>query len=92
MYYVIKRPLVTEKNSILAEKGVYVFEVAKEASKDDIKKAVEKYFRVKVATVNTATCRGRAKRTRLGVSKPQSWKKAMVRLKAGEKIGLFEGA
>ncbi len=92
MYYVIKRPLVTEKNSILAEKGVYVFEVTPEATKTEIKKAVEKYFRVKVANVNTATCRGRSKRTKFGISKPTTWKKAMVRLKAGEKIGLFEGA
>lgn len=92
MYYVIKRPLVTEKNSFLAEKGVYVFEVDKTATKKDIKAAVEKYFRVKVADVNTATCRGRSKRTKFGVSKPASWKKAMVRLKAGEKISLFEGA
>lgn len=92
MYYVIKRPLVTEKNSILAEKGVYVFEVDKKATKTDIKQAVEKYFRVKVADVNTSICRGRAKRTRLGVSKPQSWKKALVRLNKGEKISLFEGA
>lgn len=92
MYHAIKKPLVTEKNSILAEKGVYVFEVDKDASKTDIKKAVEKYFRVKVASVNTANCRGRAKRTKFGVGSPSTWKKAMVRLKAGEKIGLFEGA
>lgn len=92
MYYVIKRPLVTEKNSILAEKGVYVFEVEKSANKSDIKKAVEKYFRVKVADVNTSLCRSRTKRTRFGVSQPVTWKKAMVRLKAGEKITLFEGA
>lgn len=92
MYYVIKRPLVTEKNSILAEKGVYVFEVNREANKEDIKKAVEKYFRVKVAAVNTSICRDRAKKTRLGVSIPRTWKKAMVRLRAGEKITLFEGA
>jgi large subunit ribosomal protein L23 len=92
MYYVIKRPLVTEKNSMLAEKGVYVFEVDKSASKKDIKSAVEKYFRVKVANVNTATCRGRSKRTKFGASQPVTWKKALVRLKAGEKIRLFEGA
>ncbi len=92
MYYVIKRPLVTEKNSILAEKGVYVFEVTKEATKSEIKMAVEKYFRVKVANVNTANCRGRSKRTKFGIGKPVAWKKALVRLKAGEKISLFEGA
>ena len=92
MYYVIKRPLVTEKNSILAERGVYVFEVAKEATKGDIKKAVEKYFRVKVASVNTSICRGRAKRTKVGIGKVPTWKKALVRLGKGEKISLFEGA
>lgn len=92
MYYVIKRPLVTEKNSMLAEKGVYVFEVSPDATKTEIRKAVEKYFRVKVANVNTAVCRDRAKRTRFGVGRVRSWKKAMVRLKKGEKISLFEGA
>jgi large subunit ribosomal protein L23 len=73
MYYVIKKPLVTEKNSFLAEKGVYVFEVEKTATKTDIKNAIEKYFRVKVASVNTATCRGRAKRTKFGIGKSASW-------------------
>ena len=48
MHGVIKRPLVTEKNSWLAEGGVYVFEVDKKAEKTEIKKAVEKFFRVKV--------------------------------------------
>jgi large subunit ribosomal protein L23 len=92
MYYVIKRPLVTEKNSMMAEKGIYVFEVSKDATKAEIKQAVEKYFRVKVAAVNTSVCRGRARRTKFGVGKPEIWKKAMVRLGKGEKISLFEGA
>ena len=92
MYYVIKRPLVTEKNSIMAERGVYAFEVDKKASKDEIKKAVEKYFRVKVSKVRTAVCRGRAKRTKTGVGLTPSWKKALVQLAKGEKISLFEGA
>lgn len=92
MNNVLKRPLITEKNSQMAESGVYVFEVDKKATKEEIKRAVEKSFRVKVSTVRTAVCRGRAKRTRLGVGKVQYWKKAMVRLNAGEKIALFEGA
>jgi large subunit ribosomal protein L23 len=92
MHYVIKRPLVTEKNSVLAEGGVYVFEVDKKATKTEIKKAVEKFFRVKVSKVNTAVCRSRGKRTKFGVGQPVIWKKAMVRLAKGEKIGLFEGA
>jgi large subunit ribosomal protein L23 len=92
MYYIIKRPLVTEKNSMLAEKGVYVFEVDPKATKLEIKKAVEKFFHVKVTTVKTAMCRGRAKRTKFGVGQVDAWKKAMVRLRKGEKISLFEGA
>jgi large subunit ribosomal protein L23 len=92
MHNLIKRPLITEKNSLMAEAGVYVFEVDKKATKDEIKKAVEKNFRVKVASVRTAVCRGRAKRTKLGVGRIQYWKKALVRLNPGEKISLFEGA
>ena len=92
MHHVIKKPLVTEKNSWLAEQGVYVFEVDKKAEKMEIKKAVEKFFRVKVQSVRTAHCRGRAKRTKIGVSQPAQWKKAWVRLQPGQKIGLFEGA
>ena len=92
MYYIIKRPLVTEKNSMLAEKGIYAFEVDKQATKLEIKKAVEKFFHVKVKSVNTAMCRGRAKRTKFGIGKADSWKKALVRLGKGEKISLFEGA
>jgi large subunit ribosomal protein L23 len=92
MYYVIKRPLVTEKNSVLAEKGVYVFDVDQAATKTEIKKAVEKFFSVKVSGVNTAICRGRSKRTKFGISQPVTWKKALVKLAKGEKISLFEGA
>ena len=92
MQNIIRRPLITEKNSIMAETGVYVFEVDQKANKTDIKKAIEKSFRVKVQSVRTAICRGRAKRTRLGIGRVARWKKAMVRLNAGEKIALFEGA
>ncbi len=92
MHHLIRRPLVTEKNSWLAESGVYVFEVDKKAEKSEIKKAVEKFFRVKVQSVRTANCRGRSKRTKMGVAKPAHWKKAWVRLEPGQKIGLFEGA
>lgn len=77
---------------MMAETGVYVFEVDKKANKSEIKKAVEKSFRVKVKSVRTVICRGRAKRTRLGVGRVQYWKKALVRLNSGEKISLFEGA
>lgn len=82
---------MTEKNNALGEMGVYVFEVDKRANKIEIKTAVEKVFRVKVKTVRTALCRGRSRRTKVGVGKVQYWKKAMVKLQQGEKIALFEG-
>ena len=92
MYKIIKKPLISEKNSLLAEKGTYAFEVDISASKLDIKKTVEKLFRVKVSSVRTAICRGRAKRNRFGVGPVQYWKKALVQLAPGEKIAVFEGA
>lgn len=92
MLHVIRKPLISEKSNLLAEQGFYAFEVDRKATKTDIKKAVEKSFRVKVASVNTAICRGRARRNKLGVSKVKYWKKALVKLAPGEKIALFEGA
>lgn len=92
MIQVIKRPLISEKNSVLGETGVYTFEVDRRSTKTDIKKAVEKTFRVKVRSVNTSICRNRGRRSRGGVGKVGYWKKAFIRLLPGEKIALFEGA
>ncbi len=88
---IVKKPLLTEKNNLLAGKNIYVFEVARSANKTEIKHHVEKYFDVKVKSVNTAICRGRSRRTRAGYGRVPYWKKAVVRLKAGETINLFEG-
>ena len=76
----------------MAENWTYVFEVARSSTKMDVKKAVEKHFRVKVNSVRTSICRGRSKKTRTGMSDVHYWKKAMVKLASGEKISLFEGA
>lgn len=92
MLYVIKRPIVTEKNTVLNAMGVYVFEVDRKATKTEIKEAVEKSFSVKVKGVRTALCRGRGRRTKLGYSQAKYWKKALIQLQPGEKIALFEGA
>jgi large subunit ribosomal protein L23 len=92
MRHVIKRPLVTEKNTYHTAAGIYVFEVDSESDKLAIRKAVEKNFKVKVVSVKTSNCRGHAKVTKFGKGKVPSWKKAFVKLAAGEKIGLFEGA
>ncbi len=92
MQQVIKRPLITEKNTINNAAGVYVFEVDLKADKVAIKVAVEKNFKVKVDSVRTAICRGRGKNNKFGRGAVPRWKKALVKLAEGEKIALFEGA
>lgn len=89
---VIKRPLITEKNAILNAAGIYIFEVETSASKPEIKAAVQSAFSVKVDSVRTVNCRGAAKANKYGRGRVPYWKKAFVKLQAGEKIGLFEGA
>lgn len=92
MYNIIKKPIITEKNSLMAENNVYVFEVEKSATKTEIRNAVSKLFDVKVKDVRTSVCRGRARRHRFGTTAVKYWKKAMVQLAPGEKISIFEGA
>ena len=92
MFDVIKRPIITEKNSVYNTLNTYVFEVDGKARKPQIKLAIEQAFKVKVEEVRTANCRTRAKRAGNKTSPVQYWKKAYVKLAAGEKISLFEGA
>ena len=93
MLEIIKKPLVSEKNATHAElANTYAFEVADEATKTQIKQAIEKAFDVKVASVRTQICRGRWFRKNMKLGAPKTWKKALVKLKSGEKISLFEGA
>lgn len=88
---VLRRPLVTEKNTALQERNKYVFEVAREANKPQIKDAVEAAFKVTVTGVNTINVRGKTKKYGGRVTQAPSWKKAVVTLKAGDKIQIFEG-
>ena len=91
---VIRRPIVTEKTSVARDAGnTIVFEVAKDATKVDIKKAVESLFGSKVATVRTSITHGKVKRQGRFEGRRSDWKKAWVRLRAGEKVPDFlEGA
>lgn len=91
MNQIIKRPLITEKNTIHNAAGVYVFEVDLESTKTEIKKAIESNFGVKVSKITTSVCRGRSKMTKFGMGKRPYWKKAFVKLNVGDKIALFEG-
>jgi len=91
-YEVLRRPLVTEKSTMLKdEKNEYVFEVAKKATKPEIKKAVEKAFKVNVVKVNVITIPGKTKRMGGRIIKEIPWKKAVVRLGSEDKITFFEG-
>jgi large subunit ribosomal protein L23 len=91
LYEVLHRPLITEKNSALQAQGKYAFEVAGEANKEQIKQAVEKAFNVSVTRVNVMTVPGKGRRMRGRWVLSPSWKKAIVTLKPGDKIQLFEG-
>ncbi len=91
---VIRRPLVTEKTTIAREQSaVVVFEVARDATKIDVRRAVEKLFGSKVAAVRTQLQHGKFKRQGRFEGQRPDWKKAWVRLKPGEKVPEFmEGA
>ena len=90
-YEVLRRPVITEKNSMLLAQNKYTFEVCQNANKSQIKQAVEKAFKVKVTSVNVICVPGKMRRAgrRKGMTSP--WKKAVVTLEAGQKIELFEG-
>ena len=91
---VIRRPLITEKTTLLREDGrTLVFEVSPHATKIDIKRAVEKLLGAKVAGVRTALAHGKIKRQGRFAGQRSDWKKAYVKLREGEKIPEFlEGA
>ncbi len=91
IHEVLRRPLITEKSTVIQAEGKYAFEVAREANKTQIKEAVEKTFNVHVTAVNVITVHGKSKRMGRRLLPPKPWKKAIVTLKEGDKIELFEG-
>lgn len=90
-YEVLRRPVITEKNTMLVEQNKYTFEVARDANKPQIKEAVEKAFKVKVSSVNVIHVPGKMRRAGRMRGMTQSWKKAVITLEKGYKIELFEG-
>lgn len=90
-FHILLRPVITEKSTLLSEQGRYVFEVAKGATKHDIKRAVEDAFDVTVVRVHTMGVRGKRKRFGPRITTLRSWKKAIVTLAPGDTITLFEG-
>jgi large subunit ribosomal protein L23 len=87
---VLKAPLISEKSTFLANvKNSYTFQVDKKATKDLIKAAVEKLYKVKVVGVRTINVPGKPYRTRAGEKASGTWKKAVVQLHPDHKIDLF---
>ena len=88
---VIIRPVVSEKSYVLATADKYTFRVHKDAHKTQIKQAVEQLFGVKVTGVWTMNQRGKARRVGKTVGTRSNWKKAIVKLREGDTIEIFEG-
>ena len=93
-YSTIIRPVVSEKATVLGDQGKYVFEVAPNANKIQIKQAVEQAFaskKVQVDAVNILRVVGKTRRRGRSIGMTRSWKKAVVTLKPGQRLDLFEG-
>jgi large subunit ribosomal protein L23 len=88
---IIIRPVISEKTTEMLEQQKYVFQVARDANKLTVKKALKELFNVTPEKVNIMNVRGRNRRLRFRVGKRAAWKKAIVTLSAGDKIEIFEG-
>jgi large subunit ribosomal protein L23 len=87
VFQVLVGPHISEKAAIVADaNNQYVFKVAVDATKAEIKKSVEQLFKVKVDNVNTLKVKGKVKRNKYGFSTKPTWKKAYVRLEQGQDI------
>jgi large subunit ribosomal protein L23 len=91
-YTLLRRPIVTEKGTALKdENNQLVFEVSLDANKCEIRKAVERLFKVTVLSVRTQNRQGKRKRLGRSVGRRKNWKKAIVTLKEGDRVDFFEG-
>jgi len=92
LHRTIVRPIVTEQSSAAyQERGEYTFRVASDATKTSIRAAVEQLFGVKVTGVWTSNQRGKARRVGKDIGRRPHWKKAVVKLRDGDTIDIFEG-
>ena len=92
VYDIIVKPIITERSMSAVADKKYVFQVARDAGKIEIKKAIEEIFSVKVKSVNTINVKGKEKRMGVHVGKTAAYKKAIVTLTSDSKaIELFEG-
>ena len=92
LHRTIVRPIVTEQSSAAyQERGEYTFRVASDATKTSIRGAIEKLFGVKVTGVWTSNQRGKNRRVGAAMGRRPHWKKAIVKLRQGDTIDIFEG-
>ncbi|HET57538.1 MAG TPA: 50S ribosomal protein L23 [Deltaproteobacteria bacterium] len=92
LYDIIKKPLITEKSTILREgSNAYVFEINRQATKIEVRRAVEKIFKVTVKDVRTVNMRGKKKRHGRIIGRRNHWKKAVVTLAPGDSIDVYGG-
>jgi large subunit ribosomal protein L23 len=89
-HQIILRPLITEKNTNLMVLNKYCFEVDRNASKTQVKHAIEEIFNVTVMSVHTMNLRGKRRRRGMRYGYTNDWKKAIVTLAEGDRIELFE--
>ncbi len=91
-YKIIRRPIITEKGSTLKDdNNQLVFEVDPNSNKSEIRKAVEQIFKVTVLDVRTQNRMGKRKRLGRTLGRRKNWKKAIITLKAGDRVDFFEG-
>ena len=92
LYSVLREPHISEKISVVGERSnQYAFKVASDATKFEIKQAVETIFEVSVENVTTVNVKGKVKRTFRGMSRSKNWKKAYVWVADGQEIDFIEG-
>lgn len=89
---IIYKPVISEKCTMIKDVSeTYCFEVHPDATKLDVKNALQKMYNVKIDNVNVVNVKGKVKRRRFKQGKRRDWKKAYVKLKQGEKLPIFEG-
>ena len=92
LYRTVVRPIVTEQTSVAyQERGEYTFRVASDSTKTSIRTAIEQLFGVKVTGVWTSNQRGKARKVGKSTGRRPHWKKAIVKLRDGDTIDIFEG-
>jgi large subunit ribosomal protein L23 len=91
VHQILIRPLVTEKGGFIGAENKYLFEVSPRTNKSEVRKAIEHAYGVKPLKVNVINVKGKTTRSGRSVGRLKNWKKAVVTLKSGDKISIYEG-